>query len=248
MRLPALGLLLALFFAISGCATPPSPSYDAFTRNKLAVLARSAGLARDGQQAAVASVADGLDRLRVEAGEGADPILAYQASRRVLAVAESRVRASRKRILRMDATGYDLFDEWSRELGHYDDAALRSEASRRRSEVKAAFALARSALTAAQSAADPLLTHLRDESLYLKHHRSASVVPPRPAKAVDPAPALARLQDLAMEAAARTEAFIAFVAPATLAPDRPNPTPPGAAPASTALPADDGFSSVLPPR
>src|SRR4051812_31159272 len=90
-------LLLMLVTTLSGCASGPSANFEAFSRNRLAVLARNLESTRDAQKIATDQLVAAVDVIKKETGEGADPAKAYEVARRTLATSESRVRAAHNR-------------------------------------------------------------------------------------------------------------------------------------------------------
>src|SRR3954471_2300522 len=95
----ALCSLCSLWLVIlPGCAEGPRPSFEAFARNKLGVLARNIESTRDAQKAATDQLAKSVEQIKLETGEGAAPAQSYELARRMLATSETRVRMAHSRV------------------------------------------------------------------------------------------------------------------------------------------------------
>lgn len=191
-------LLLACVFAGAGavpqgCRSHQPAGFDAFTRNRLAVVVRSLESVRDAQSLALDQCTRTLRAIRQEAWTGAEPDAAYDNIRRMRATCESRAHSADLRLSRAEFQGEDYFAQWGRELEDYDDNDLRENARRERTEVLARYKATLRHVHEAQDAFAPVLAAIEDQVLYLKHHRGQPAVPPRPAPVIEP---LSRADDL----------------------------------------------------
>jgi hypothetical protein len=210
MRCVLLVVCLSFIWCAAGCRAPagPSPSFEAFSRNKLAVLARNIESTRDAQTAAADQVLESIQTIKREAWTGAEPGQAYDQTRRLLAVAESRARNAHARVRVVENNGRDFFLQWSKEASEYQDQDLRESSRQNRLRVKAAFDKAIEAMKAADEATEPPLLAIRDQMLFLKHHRNSERVPPRPQNSADPMIPAETLMKATQRAAGLADAFV----------------------------------------
>jgi hypothetical protein len=179
-------LMAVAVFGLAGCKSDFSPSFEAFSRNKLAVLARNMESTRDAQTAASDQVTAAAQTIRREAWTGADPAQSYDLARRLDSVCESRVRSAHSRLKVLRTNGEDFFRQWSKELAEYEDKDLRESSQQNRLKVKAKFDAAIDQMKKADAATAPALTALQDQVLFLNHHRNVPTVPERPPNSRDP--------------------------------------------------------------
>jgi hypothetical protein len=208
VRRPAiLIVLLALVGAcLSGCHDNLSPSFEAFSRNRLAVLARNMESTRDAQNAASEQVTTTVQTIKRDAWTGADPAQAYDLTRRLESASESRIRNAHSRLKVVKTNGEDFFRQWAKENTEYSDRDLRESSRQNRVKVQAEFDAAIAQMKKADAATEPVLTAIRDQVLFLKHHRNSAAVPARPANSSDPAiPAEALAEQTAVAARVATE-------------------------------------------
>jgi hypothetical protein len=206
-------LVAALLLAVGGCAKGPSPSFEAFSRNRLEVLARMVESASLAQRAAVEQLVSGHAAARTAAAPGRPASEAYDVVRRELAISESRVRSSHNRLRTLRNSGVDFFQRWGTEITAYEDTALRDAARQTRREVKARFEEASSAMGEAQEAFAAPVEMLHDRMLFVRHSRSRAVLPELPAGTKDPGPALALLVERSQRAWEAAAAFAASAVP-----------------------------------
>src|SRR5436190_1298115 len=90
---------LVAMVALSGCRDGElSPTFEAFSRNKLAVLARNVETARDAQTGAAEQITSSIEQIKKDAWTGADPAQAFDLARRLESSCKTRVRSAHDRI------------------------------------------------------------------------------------------------------------------------------------------------------
>ena len=117
------------------------------------------------------------------------------------------------RIKYVETNGEDCFRQWAKEIGEYSDRDLKESSRQNRLKVKAMFDAAITQMKAADDATRDALVAIRDQELYIKHHRNSESLPARPTTSADPgvpAEALAKKTALAAE---KADAFVASVRP-----------------------------------
>jgi hypothetical protein len=204
-----LAVLCLLIAGAGGChESKLSPSFETSSRNRLAVLARNMQSTLEAQQAAAEQISKGIQTIKTEAWTGADPAEAYDVARRVDASSETRVRNAHGRIKVVQSNGEDLFSQWSKENDEYQDKDLRESSRQNRLKVKASFDAAIEQMKKADAATEPALTAIRDQVLFLKHHRNSPTVPERPGFSADPALPAEALVKATNLAATLTQQFV----------------------------------------
>jgi Protein of unknown function (DUF2959) len=208
--LPArLFLAVLCFLTVAGCHdTELSPSFETSSRNRLAVLARNMTSTLEAQQAAAEKISTGVQTIKTEAWTGADPADAYDVARRVDTSSETRVRNARGRIKVVQSNGEDLFSQWAKENDEYTDKDLKESSRQNRLKVKATFDAAIEQMKKADEATEPALAAIRDQVLFLKHHRNSPTVPERPSFSADPALPAEALVKATNLAATLTQQFV----------------------------------------
>jgi len=172
-------------------------------------LSRNLESTRDAQKTATDELVASIEAIKAKTGTGADPGQSYDIARRALATCESRVRAAHNRIRVVETNGQDFFHQWSKENTEYEDRDLKESSRQNRVKLKASFESVIHDMWKADDACRPVLTAIRDQMLFLKHHRNAPAVPERPPGSSDPAlpaEALAKQTELAGR---RAEEFVA---------------------------------------
>jgi hypothetical protein len=204
-----LAVLCLVVAAAAGCHdTELSPSFETSSRNRLAVLARNMQSTLEAQQAAAEQISKGVQTIKTEAWTGADPAEAYDVARRVDSSSETRVRNAHGRIKVVQSNGEDLFSQWDKENDEYTDKDLRESSRQNRLKVKAAFDAAIEQMKKADEATEPALAAIRDQVLFLKHHRNSATVPERPSFSADPALPADALVKVTNLAATLTQQFV----------------------------------------
>ena len=69
-----------------------------------------------------------------------------------------------------------LFDEWQKELEQYSNASLRRDSERQLKNTRRRYSKVLGAMRRAEKAIDPVLTSLKDNTLYLKHNLNARAI------------------------------------------------------------------------
>jgi DNA repair exonuclease SbcCD ATPase subunit len=133
--------------------------------------------ARESQQKGKEEFKSALDRFKsVVATEGGTLEQKYNALNRELERSEDRANEIHDRVKSVKDVADDLFKEWERELGQYEDRRLRTESERELRETKRRAQTVITAMENAEKRVDPVLQPLRDRVLFLKHNLNAAAV------------------------------------------------------------------------
>jgi uncharacterized protein YukE len=129
------------------------------------------------QEKAANEFEDALERLRrlyeVDAGELED---VYDKIKDDSEDANDRAEDIRNRIESIDSIAEDLFEEWDREIGEISNATYRTKSRQKLDETERKYASLAASLKKAEASMDPVLTHLKDNVLFLKHNLNAAAI------------------------------------------------------------------------
>jgi hypothetical protein len=184
--LRALFLCVIVGLGLGGCVTDKDPArFDAFTHNKMAVLARNIESARDAHVLAGEQIVEAVRKIKAEASTGARPQEAYDLTRRQLARCESRRHSADRRLKLARNSANEHFSQWGRELEDYDDKTLREASRRSLNDYKARFRVVAEQMDQAGNEMERVVAAIQDQMLFVKHHRNTAALPPRPQPEVD---------------------------------------------------------------
>lgn len=168
-------LLVALL--LGGCQAAYYGTLEKFGIHKRDVLVDRVESARDAQREAKEQFRSALEKfssvVRVPGGELQDKYeeldFAYRRS-------ESRAEAVSERIAAVESVAEALFLEWETEMAEYANDQLRRASERQLQETRARYRRLLAAMRRAEAGIPPVLTALRDQTLFLKHNLNAQAV------------------------------------------------------------------------
>jgi hypothetical protein len=133
--------------------------------------------AREAQQKGKEEFRSALERFKsVVDTDGGTLEEKYSKLNKELERSEDRAKDIHDRVKKVKNVADDLFDEWEKELGKYQDRQLRAESERELKETKRRAQSVIKAMEAADKRVDPVLQPLRDRVLFLKHNLNASAI------------------------------------------------------------------------
>ena len=133
--------------------------------------------AREAQQKGKEEFRSALERFKsVVETDGGTLEEKYNKLNKELERSEDRAKDIHERVKKVKDVADDLFDEWDKELGKYQDRQLRAESERELKETKRRAQSVIKAMEAADKRVDPVLQPLRDRVLFLKHNLNASAI------------------------------------------------------------------------
>lgn len=173
--LPASLLLLAL--VLPGCRAARDKYYGALEKvgiEKRELLVSRVDKAREAQVEAQQQFKDALEEFQALVGYSGGDLEAmygklsgeYEASARQAAEVEER-------IAKVEHVAASLFAEWQREIGQYQDAALRRESERELASTRERYRQVLVAMQRSAKTMGPVLGKLHDQVLFLKHNLNA---------------------------------------------------------------------------
>jgi hypothetical protein len=169
--------VLSLLFSLPACDSLYYKTMKKFGVEKRDILVKRVRAARESQQKGKEEFKSALDRFKsVVATEGGSLDDKYSALNRELERSEDRAKEIRDRVKAVKDVADDLFNEWERELGQYEDRRLRAESERELGETRRRAQTVIRAMENAEKRVDPVLQPLRDRVLFLKHNLNAAAI------------------------------------------------------------------------
>jgi hypothetical protein len=133
--------------------------------------------ARDSQQAAKEQIKTTYQRFQeLTHYNGGDLEAEYNKINDAYESAQSRAQTVSKRIDSVDKVANDMFDEWQKELGEYQNQDLRRSSEQKLNESKQKYAQLLAVMRRSEQKMDPVLKAFHDQVLYLKHNLNAQAI------------------------------------------------------------------------
>lgn len=164
-------------FMLAGCQ---STYYSALERagiHKRDILVTRVEDARDSQQQAQQQFRDALERYRsVVQVDGGELEARYEALDREYQASERAAREVRNRIDGVEDVANALFREWRSELREYSNRELRNVSEQELKRTEQSYQALIQRMKAAEKRIEPVLSVLRDQTLFLKHNLNARAI------------------------------------------------------------------------
>jgi len=167
----------AALLSLPGCDTIYYKTMKKFGVEKRDILVTRVRDAREAQQKGKEEFRSALERFKsVVETDGGTLEEKYNKLNKELERSEDRAKDIHERVKKVKDVADDLFDEWEKELGKYQDRQLRAESERELKETKRRAQSVIKAMEAADKRVEPVLQPLRDRVLFLKHNLNASAI------------------------------------------------------------------------
>lgn len=170
-------LLIFALLVLSGCA---STYYDAMEKvgyHKRDILVDRVESARDAQSEAQDQFRSALDQFAsVIELENTDLKSAYERLNGEFEASEAAAQAVSSRIDKVESVADALFDEWQEELELYQNQNLKAASTRKLKATKRHYGEMLSSMRKAEQSMQPVLSSLRDNTLFLKHNLNAQAI------------------------------------------------------------------------
>ena len=159
------------------CQTTYYSVWEKLGKEKRHLLKDQVEEARTEQEKASEEFVDVLTRIKEIYGfDGGDLEDFYDKLNSDYKSCKKRAEAIDTRIEKVDRIANDLFEEWEDEIDEMANAKFRSNSLQSLKMAKKRYARLNAAMTKARSRMEPVLIHLRDYVLYLKHNLNAQAV------------------------------------------------------------------------
>ncbi len=163
--------------AAVGCSSAYYSAWEMLGREKRDLLRSNVESVQKDQERAADELEDALERLRslytVDAG---DLEKVYDKIKDDWEDAENRADDIRDRVDTIRSIAEDLFTEWEREIGEISNPNYQAKSREKLAETKRQFAELDTSLAKSVSSMNPVLTHLKDNVLFLKHNLNAAAI------------------------------------------------------------------------
>ena len=173
--LPFLGIILLSLLV--GCQTTYYAFWEQLGKEKRHLLKDQVEKARSDQEEASEQFKDVLTRIKEMYGfDGGDLEEFYNKLKSDYEECERRADKVTSRIEKVEQVAADLFEEWEQEIDDISNSKLQSQSRQSLALTKRRYARLRVAMREAESSMKPVLIHLNDYVLYLKHNLNAQAV------------------------------------------------------------------------
>lgn len=164
-------------FTTGGCKSAYYGMWDKLGWAKRDILVDRVKDAKEEQEGAKKEFANALEQFKALTGyQGGELEAKYKKLDGEYQSCESRAADVRKRIKAVDTVAQDLFAEWQKELGDYDNADLKRSSEQKLRETRQRYDQMYSAMKNAESKMDPVLKAFKTQVLYLKHNLNAQAI------------------------------------------------------------------------
>ena len=171
--LPVFSILLSL----SGCSSMYYAAWQKLGYEKRDILVSRVESARDSQQAAKEQIKTTYQRFQeLTHFNGGDLEAEYNKINDAYESAKSRAETVSKKIDSVDKVANDMFAEWQKELGDYQNQDLRRSSEQKLNESKQKYAQLLAVMRRSEQKMDPVLRAFHDQVLFLKHNLNAQAI------------------------------------------------------------------------
>ena len=170
-------LTVCAIAVLTGCSSAYYSAWEMLGQEKRDLLRSNVESVKKEQQAAADEFEDALERLRsLYDIDGGELEKTYDKLKDDAEDAENRAQDIRDRIDKIDSIANDLFNEWDQEIGEISNAGYRQKSRAKLNETKSKYNALAASLEKSEASMDPVLTHLNDNVLFLKHNLNAAAI------------------------------------------------------------------------
>ncbi len=175
---PAVLTAVAITVAVlAGCSSAYYSAWEMLGQEKRDLLRSNVESVKQEQQAAADDFEDALERLRsLYDIDGGKLEKTYDKLKGDAEDAEGRAQDIRDRIDKIESIADDLFKEWDQEIGEISNANYRTKSRAKLNETKSKYGDLAASLEKSEASMEPVLTHLNDSVLFLKHNLNAAAI------------------------------------------------------------------------
>lgn len=170
-------LLAGAVAILAGCSSAYYSAWEMLGKEKRDLLRSNVEDVKKEQQAAADDFEDALERLRSLYEIDDDELeKAYDKLKADSNDAKDRAEDIRDRIDTIQSIAEDLFDEWDREIGEISNADYRTRSRAKLEKTRSKYGELEASLEKSEAGMEPVLTHLNDNVLFLKHNLNAAAI------------------------------------------------------------------------
>ncbi len=168
---------IALAFVLASCSTTYYKTMEAFGVHKREILVDRVEKARDSQEEAGEQFKTAMEKFReVVDFEGGELESRYDSLKDEYDRSVARAEDVSDRIDAVERVAEDLFDEWEHELDEYSSDGLRRSSEKTLRRTRNQYSDLVRAMRRAESKMSPVLSRLKDQTLFLKHNLNARAI------------------------------------------------------------------------
>ena len=163
--------------AAFGCKSTYYSAWEKLGWAKRDILVDRVKDAKEDQEAAKKQFQTALEQFQALTGfQGGELETKYKKLDKEYQACESRAAAVHKQVASVDSVAQDLFAEWQKELGQYEDPKLKSASEEKLRETRSRYGQMLAAMRNAESKMDPVLKKFKEQVLFLKHNLNAQAI------------------------------------------------------------------------
>jgi hypothetical protein len=174
----AVGTVLTIGMTLAGgCKSAYYGAWEKLGWAKRDILVDRVKDAKEDQEAAKKQFQTALEQFQALTGfQGGELEAKYKKLNSEYESCVSRANAVHKQVASVDTVAQDLFAEWQKELGEYQDPQLKHSSEQKLSDTKARYNQMLAAMRNAESKMDPVLQKFKEQVLFLKHNLNAQAI------------------------------------------------------------------------
>ena len=166
-----------LVFISSGCQTTYYSIWEKLGKEKRHLLRDKVSQVQTEQEMASEEFKDVLTRLKEIYGfQGGELESFYNRLRDNYEACEKRAQNIEERIEQVEIIARDLFQEWESEIDQIVNANIKTQSRKTLADTKSRYVTLKKTMDRAEASMKPVLTHLKDYVLYLKHNLNAQAI------------------------------------------------------------------------
>ena len=176
LRLVSTGFLF-LILIVGGCQSTYYAVWEKLGKEKRHLFKSNVEKARNEQEEASEKFKDVLTRVKEIYGfKGGDLEKFYNNLKDDYESCENRAERVKERIEQVERIASDLFEEWQSEIDEMSNENLKTRSRKSLRDTKKRYARLRNAMIKSESKMAPVLQHLKDYVLFLKHNLNAKAL------------------------------------------------------------------------
>jgi hypothetical protein len=171
-------LLCAVLFVFTGCqGVYYNLMENVAGKHKREIMVDRVQEARESQEEAKEQFKTALEQFKeVTSFSGGSLEEQYNKINSQYERSEKRAEEVTSRIDAIEDVSHALFREWEKELEQYSSSDLRRESERKLESTRERYEMLISKMRKAEASMEPVLSTLRDQTLYLKHNLNAAAI------------------------------------------------------------------------
>ncbi len=170
-------MVIFVVLALSGCQSAYYSTMESLGQHKRDILVDRVENAQESQEEAQEQFKSALDQLSALIEfDGGDLQSQYETTLSQYEASEKAAQDVTNRIESIENVAQALFDEWADEIEQYSSAKLKRQSQSKLANTQRKYQKLIKAMRRAESKMAPVLSALKDNTLYLKHNLNAKAI------------------------------------------------------------------------